>query len=645
MGAQNRIPDDPDGYDKQEFDIKPRKNEFYYKYEIQNHARKGRNGLKRALEAFYEMKSEARLEPTFDHFTTLIYGCAKAGQTKKAFELYDEGLKYFKKPSPAMVTCLMNACAESPYPEYGLKQLEWLRTHLATNFNFQFGAIHFRCMIKAYGKLGRIDLASKTFEEMIKNGIQPNTDTFNMLMIACASQKESGTLLALRIYKRMRMYDIKPDAITYSNFLRCIHYCGMGSPELLHQTLAELPAMTTFEQRIAYKALKKKRPIKEASKEFEWLPSLINLSTSITTATTSLVPHHQDGDDVRLIDGDQTSQTGKIFSYGNTDESDLMPSFLNSDNLPNLLSDDHLTLMRRIKGIQFDKLNSGQARIKLFGGAEGFLDIMKRDGCEPDSLLFTRLCALVRPDRTELLPLFHLVKEYPVIRNEYFYNTLIKATCSNYHNPARMELALCFLEEMHRDGVKPSVTTFEALAPACNTMPTALTLIDDIERCGFVVSDEVIEQLIRNACSTKDFGFMINLVDQCRKKFINFMPTKELLKCIEKTVVASSGMLAEYEKGKLSGETIPQWITEDNIVFYDKFRHSLGAWLKSVDVQEDEDHWEQFDIKSESKRQGFVNYVREFQALERAKQEALEKGQSFGNLYAKIKERGVTERQ
>lgn len=636
IASQNTLPDDADGYDRQVFDIKPRKNHFYYKWAISNHARQGRNGLKRALELFQEMKSEARIEPTFGNFTALIFGCAKARQTKTAFDLYEEGLKYFRKPSPAMVTCLINACAESSFPEYGLKRLDWFRTHLKVNYSIEMSAIHYRCMMKAYGKLGKIDLAADVFKEMLEAGIQPSTDAFNMLMIGCASQDETGTLLALRLYKRMRMYGIKPNSITYNNFLRCVHYCGMGSPELIQQTLTELPALTSFEQRLAYKAFKNKRPVSKASEEFEWLPSIQDLSSSVKVATSVRVPADQKGH-LKLIEGGK-SQSKEIRPNYDVNEIALMPSFLNCDSLPNLLSDDHLSLMRRIEAVQLDKLNNRRARFQLFGGLEGFIDMMKRDGCEPDIRIFNRLCVLVQPDRSGLLPLFHLIKEYPVIRDEQLYNTLIDVASSNYRDRRRSDLALTFLEEMHRDGLRPSVTTFESLAPTCDTLPQALNIVNDIERCGFVVSDKLLEKLFSRASSRKDFRYLIGMIELCQNKFNNFLPTKELLESLEATKVVCNNILVQYEKGKVSLGPGTRWLTESNIAIFDDFKQSLGTWLKSVGIQEEEHPWQQFDVKVESKRRGFVNYVNEFRALERVKRDALEKGERFGNLYAKVRD-------
>lgn len=153
-------------------------------------------------------------------------------------------LKYPKKPSNSIISCLFNACAESPFPEYGLQWLEWFITDLSVRYNHCMNLIQYNAAIKAYGKLGRLDEASRMVQKMIENKIHPDANTFHSLLIGCASNKESGTSLALRVFKRLKLYDIKPETETYRLLLRCIRNCGLGSSDLIRETLTELPAVT-----------------------------------------------------------------------------------------------------------------------------------------------------------------------------------------------------------------------------------------------------------------------------------------------------------------------------------------------------------------------------------------------------------------
>jgi pentatricopeptide repeat protein len=280
------------------------------------------------------------------------------------------------KPSSSIVTCLINACAESPFPEYGLERLNWLRQHLKISYNFKFNKVHYNAAIKAYGKLGQLEEASKLIKEMIENQIFPETDTFNMLLIGCASNKNAGSTLALKVYKRMKLYEIRPNVTTYRLILRCIRDCGMGSSQLFQQTIEELPAMTTLDQNLVYKSIKKRV---NKSEVFEWAPLLSELGESIETA----VKVTSNSEKSLKSSDSESSLTIMNLPHDQT----ILPTEYTrfSTTQPNLLSGDHLDLICRIEAIQFDKLQNRVGRLLLFGGMHGFLKTMIDDQCKPDN--------------------------------------------------------------------------------------------------------------------------------------------------------------------------------------------------------------------------------------------------------------------
>lgn len=633
--AEKLIKDDPDGYDREEFDLTPRKNDFYYKYEVRKYARQGAVGLKRALELLQEMKSKAKLQPTLEQFAPLIYGCAKAGFTKKAFELYEESIKYDVKTTKATVTCLINACAESPFPEYGLKRLEWLMTHLKVNHtNIPLNLIHYNSAIKAYGKLGRLDEAAKLIQTMVDNGIYPDNKTFSMLLMGCASEKQAGCTIALRIFKRMKMYDLKPDTPIYEMLLRCIRDCGMGSPELVQQTFKELPATATIDQRISYKAKKADRNSKRHAKDnLVWAPLLEDLGKSIEEAVKVSDESKQLVDKSNNMNNESKKKpdVGLIPITSDRDSlaSSLMP--VNSDNvgLPNLLNDDHLNLLSRIRGIQFDKLNDRYSRIFLFGGIEGYLETMLRDGCRPDVKTFTLLLDLVEPSRENYLRYFELSNTFKIKRDILFYDILIQNVSRNRRKIERyFDLALHFIEEMNHDYLRPTIQIYEAIAPGCYKWATASRLLGDLQKSGFTVSDRLIRELFYAALNGGNLDSLNHLIDLSKRR--KFRPSKFLVDKLENFRLDYQRLLFEHEKG-IKSETKKQ-VTEADAQLYDHFKFSLGSWLSRVEIQEDEHPWSQFDVETKSKKDGYLGFVRHFNAMDTVKREALKRGGSLGNI-------------
>lgn len=632
-------PDDEDGYDKEEFDLTPRKNDYYYKYEITKYARQGSVGLRKALELFSDMKSKDRLTPTIYNFSPLIYGCAQAGYTKKAFDLYKESLNYYKKPSKSMITCLINSCGESPFKEYAIKKLDWFREHLKFEYNYKLNDIQYRSAIKSYGKLGELEKASQLVKEMIENQILPDTQTFNMLLIGCASDKESGATIALRLFKRMRYYNLKPDIITFRLMLRCIRDCEFGSAELLEKTIGELPVLTNYNQKIRYKNLLSKQTSsnKKGSNElvnFVWLPLITDLGDCITSATNKT----SEQANIRLLNAG-SNDNSDIIPISSCDNNSLYRSDYNyqlsglSNKLPNLLSDDHLELMERIKGIQFGKLKLSSGRLLLFGGLHGYLETMTKEGCRPDSKTFSLLLGCIRHEKNVQLEYLRLAKDYKIKRDLLFYDLLIRHICSNANDSTRLQRALDLLDEMHIDQIRPNITTFESLALGCDTWLEAKKLVDDVERCGFTISHNMIKRFFKTATYKSDYRYLLKLINLSIDK--NYEPTKNLVESLEKFRIQNRELIVKYEKGISNDEEKPVWLDDKFIKLHDKFSLRWKSWLKSVNIQTEEHPWSQFYVESTAKRMGYRNFVDQFKKLEELKQEALSTGTNFGNLAKK----------
>lgn len=632
LAAEKYLPEDDDGYDKIEYDLEPRKNAYYYKYEITKYARQGSVGIRKALELFQQMKQKDRLEPDLTSFAPLIYGCAKAGYTKRAFELYHESIKYLNKPTRSIVTCLINACAESPFPEYGIERLNWFRQHLKVNYNFKFNKVHYNAAIKAYGKLGQLDEASKLVKEMLENELFPETDTFNSLLIGCASNHEAGSTLALKVYKRMKLYEIKPDVITYRLMLRCIRDCGVGSPELFRQTLEELPAMTTLNQKLIYKSRKKKNNLNV----YEWAPLLVELGDSIETAikpTTS---------DAKALKSSDPESSLALF---NKTHDQLMLTTQLSDytgKLPNLLSGDHLDLMNRVEAIKLDKLENRTNRLLLFGGMHGFLKTMKDDYCNPDNKTFSLILSCIRHNREDQLEYFRLSKDYSIKRDLLFYDLLIRHICEKTNDSNRLQFAQYFVEQMLQEGLRPNISTFESLAKACGCIAEVRKFISDVESAGFVISNVMLKYFFNNAIHKKDFKFTHWLIELSKER--KYQPTMQLVESLERLRLEARDLILKSEKNMLQENEKPEWMTNLKVESFDRFNEQLGLWLSSVKLMEEDHPWKQFHVQTGSKREGFTKFVEEFKTLEKLKQNALEKGRDFGNLAAKASRISSSER-
>lgn len=92
-------------------------------------------------------------------------------------------------------------------------------------------------MIKAYGDADKIDLAIDSFYAMIEDDrVSPNIEMFNLLLNALAkssvttpdiTERAFLILMLLNSNYRCRQLGLKPDAVTYNTFLKCLtkSYC------------------------------------------------------------------------------------------------------------------------------------------------------------------------------------------------------------------------------------------------------------------------------------------------------------------------------------------------------------------------------------------------------------------------------------
>lgn len=629
---EHLTPDDPDGYDKEEIDLTPRKNAFYYDKEINNYARKGKFGIQKALDLFHEMKSVARLPPGERHLIPLIYGCGKAGYTKKAFELFDEWLRNETKPTKSMITSLAQACSECPFPEYGLKRLDWLVDSIRTTYNMKMNQIHYHSMIKAYGKLGRMDKASEMLQDMIDNDIAPNTETINMLLIGCNSEKELGVSLALRLFKRMKYYSLKPDIYTYNLLARCIQNCKLGPAHVLEQTVLELPVLANLDDRIKYKRISNKLTGKKENirDKLDWQPLVSDLGVSVKRMLEDSKPEIEAN---QL--GETTQSTGSTTLVKRANDVDTLifcpqnlPLLSSSHDIPNFLTDDPLILSTRIRSINLSRLESPSGRLLLLGGIHGFLEAMRKDSCDPSIATFHSLLQCLARSEANLIEFLRLAKEHKIKKNLFFYDSVIEYVCSHFGRLGRIRRALQLIDDMQAEGIRPSISTYEALAFACDTWTDAKQLVDDLKRAGVVISQKMIGRFFSQAIRLKDYEYLNHLISLSMEH--NFRPSKYLVDKLEEARLSFRDMVRLQEENSTGQELDDRRINQGK-----RFCGRMKEWLNSTKVMTEDHPWAQFEAKTGSRRDKFQKFEEKYRILNKVKWQSVQQGGPLGNLLEK----------
>lgn len=185
-----------------------------------------------------KMLKEDRVKPESYIYNLILGGCGRVGYTKMAFKLFNEMKKRGLKPMGGTYTALFNACANSPWPNDGL-----LRAKQLKELMFEKGVIPndttYNSMIKAFGRCGDMETAFEIVDEMILNRIPIKTDVVNFLLQTCISNKESGFLHALLVWKKFKENKITPDIYSFNLLQHCIRDCGLGDPQIAKTLLKE----------------------------------------------------------------------------------------------------------------------------------------------------------------------------------------------------------------------------------------------------------------------------------------------------------------------------------------------------------------------------------------------------------------------
>ncbi|XP_075226023.1 pentatricopeptide repeat-containing protein 1, mitochondrial [Lycorma delicatula] len=417
------------------------------------------------------MLKEDKAMPDKYIYNLLITGCAHAGYTKKAFQLYNQMKKRGLEPSASTYTSLFNACSASPWRSDGLKRLKRLR-EIMLEKGYIPNQSNYHAMIKAYGRCNDLESAFNAVDEMIENNVNVTTGTFNFLLQACITDSEAGLRHGLLVWNKMLKKGIRPDYYSFNLILRCARDCGLGSLEATTDVIQTITGSSEGNKMLL-----------ENDKPNENLVDNRNLT--VPTVESSISNNSLEG----------------------------------IENRPNLISKrPHLGNI-----IGLGDITQREHRLLLLGGCEGFLQEMKLNGAEPDIKTFSQLLETIPSTLTAEKSLLNNLSKYNVEPDVDFFNILVKKRSMrcDYTN-ARDVLKL-----IQRHRFSPDIVTFGVMALTCHTIEEATQLKTDIDEAGYRLNNEILGALLRNAVVTWDCKYVIEVmrtvIDECITPCPKFM--------------------------------------------------------------------------------------------------------------------------
>ncbi|KAH9642850.1 hypothetical protein HF086_016655 [Spodoptera exigua] len=536
--------------------------------------------LKEAIDVLEtRMLKEDRVKPENYIYNILIGACADVGYTKKAFKLFNDMKKRALLPTGDTYTCLFHACANSPWPEDGLKRAKHLK-ELMTEKGYEPNVTNYNSMIKAFGRCGDLPTAFMIVDEMAAKRIKIRVNTLNHLLHACISDKQNGLRHALIVWRKMLKLKEKPNIFSFNLMLKCVKDCNLGSKQDIEELIGviqdqiqlqnkrteelKLPGSTKKLKSEVFKQnlLEPSKPVAEVDKE--------NEETNVSRSDISIIDKK---DNVSL---EFVNKLDKVVR--------------NEAPLPNLLS--KVVNMDKVTGLQ--EIHSLQDKFAVVGGQEDFLKEMHTYSVKPNIKTFTQMLPLLDNTTEAEERLLQTMSTLGVQADIDFYNMLIKKRClrSDYDSAFAVQDIIEKESEFRKKRfpfskklkLKLNIMSYGVLAMGCKTKESAEKLLQDMEEKHLKVNIEILGTLLRHGTATINFGYVLYIMNIVKKENIklNDIFLKHLVTFNEKCA-------DNINKKDRVSETFKK-----AFAIYTKY---YNTWLKEVNVEaalKPEHPWQQY---------------------------------------------------
>ncbi|XP_076004167.1 pentatricopeptide repeat-containing protein 1, mitochondrial [Genypterus blacodes] len=468
------------------------------------------NKLQQALDVFnIDMLQGERLQPEEFNYSVLIGGCGRAGQLQQAFRLYNDMKKRGLTAKDATYTALFNACAQSPRKQVGLQQALKLEQELRRK-NYPLSSITYHALLKTHAMTNHLQACVHILREMLQNGHVVTQETFHYLLMASLKDKDAGFRLALQVWSQMLRSGIVPDSQNYNLLLRCARDCGIGDPALASSVLLG----SDWEN---HKERTHGTLVKSGSQG----------SVDIDLMERRLFTQPGDRGDGSLCFAQKESfsrQDSKQLVPVRAKENVPLPCELaDSSTPPNLL--DYFE-GKRGAVVSLGTVSGASDRLALIGGAKGFLGKMEVNGLCPDLRTLSLLADTMEPG-TSLQMLLKVAKQHNVKLDVAFFNSVIRRAA----RARDLDGAKAVLSVMRQRHLQADVQTYGSLALGCERWKDGLQLLKDMEETGLRPNVYIFSALIGRASQRLDYIYLKKLLESMRN--LEVWPNDVIIKQLE----------------------------------------------------------------------------------------------------------------
>jgi pentatricopeptide repeat protein len=167
-----------------------------------------------------DMKSLA-IEPNLITYSTMIKGHSNSGDVQAAFASLDKMKQETSlKPDEIMYNSLLDACAQQSLSSEGLRLLDEMQSNGVKPSNYTLSVV-----VKLMNRSRRVDQAFALVRDISqKYGFKPNVHVYSNLILACCSNRQLSR--AMDTFEEMIREGVDPESRTYSVLVRA---CMLGN--------------------------------------------------------------------------------------------------------------------------------------------------------------------------------------------------------------------------------------------------------------------------------------------------------------------------------------------------------------------------------------------------------------------------------
>lgn len=548
----------------------------WYGKKIEEYGKQGK--VKEAIRVLdVWMLEHDRVMPNNFVMSQILSVLAKAGYTKKAFQVYNQMKKLGIIPNDYIYSALFNACANSPWPEDGLQRANTLLQDMAVK-DITPNTVTYHSMIKAFAFCGDARTAFLLADKLTSiEKISPKG--FSHLLMAAIADKKAGFWYAVQIWRWMLIKRVQPDLKLYNLMLRVIKDCEISDPKLTKLLLSPINPAATL------KLLKGEK----SGKTEEYLNKRDILSLPYTESTDrkgselddtftksescSFNLQLNESPDT-LIMRDQESQNSSDIVEESTSNKKV-PTV----KLPNVLkpNEDFSHI------ISVNNLSSPHDRFAMVGGMMGYLSDMEKYNVIPNVETFDQMLSLISPEEEQTM--LDVMKYKGVKPDIDLLTNLMYKRCKSMDYSTAKEV----LQVIASNKLVPNMRTYSVLAMSCVTLKDGKELLQNIRDAGITPNITVYGALVRR--SHHNFYYKKILLKEMENEGLK--PNTKILQTIEFQLKKARNRILEKEKAK-------EYNTEEYKRFdanYEDFKKFYQSWLHRMDLDVPEHPWTSFREK------------------------------------------------